>query len=167
MLHALVTFLPGMTLTIGMRELSTDHLQSGVANTASALVQLLGLAFGVAVGSSIATSWFGEATRAAPEASFSGVQLGAGARDGQLEAEGPAHGVGEGGLSGPTHRHVRDDHQPAEEDDGEPQHVLRVLLPAAVVERREQEGEKTQGEDDSGEDEAEDQFDAELEGELH
>ena len=33
-----------MTLTIGMRELATEHLQSGVANTASALVQLLGLA---------------------------------------------------------------------------------------------------------------------------
>ena len=46
-LAALVTFLPGMTLTIGMRELSTEHLQSGVANTASALVQLLGLVFGV------------------------------------------------------------------------------------------------------------------------
>jgi hypothetical protein len=27
-----------MTLTIGMRELDTEHLQSGVANTASALV---------------------------------------------------------------------------------------------------------------------------------
>ena len=46
-LAALVTFLPGMTLTIGMRELATEHLQSGVANTASALVQLLGLVFGV------------------------------------------------------------------------------------------------------------------------
>ena len=30
-----------MTLTIGMRELATEHLQSGVANTASALIQLL------------------------------------------------------------------------------------------------------------------------------
>ena len=59
-LAALVTFLPGMTLTIGMRELSTEHLQSGVANTASALVQLLGLVFGVGVGRSIAVSWFGE-----------------------------------------------------------------------------------------------------------
>ena len=49
-LAALVTLLPGMTLTIGMRELATQHLQSGVANTASALVQLFGLAFGVAVG---------------------------------------------------------------------------------------------------------------------
>jgi uncharacterized membrane protein YjjB (DUF3815 family) len=74
-LAALVTFLPGMTLTIGMRELSTEHLQSGVANTASALVQLLGLAFGVAVGTSIAASWFGEVTRAAPAVTFSGTHL--------------------------------------------------------------------------------------------
>jgi uncharacterized membrane protein YjjP (DUF1212 family) len=58
-LAALVTFLPGMSLTIGMRELATEHLQSGVANTANALVQLLGLVFGVGVGRSIATSWFG------------------------------------------------------------------------------------------------------------
>ncbi len=59
MLAALVTFLPGMRLTIGMRELATEHLQSGVANTASALVQLFGLVFGVGIGRSIATSWFG------------------------------------------------------------------------------------------------------------
>ena len=58
-LAALVTFLPGMTLTIGMRELATEHLQSGVANTASALIQLLGLVFGVGIGRSIAVSWFG------------------------------------------------------------------------------------------------------------
>ena len=61
-LAALVTFLPGMTLTIGMRELATEHLQSGVDNTASALVQLLGLVFGVGVGRSIASDWFGPAS---------------------------------------------------------------------------------------------------------
>ena len=65
-LAALVTLLPGMTLTIGMRELATEHLQSGVANTASALVQLFGLAFGVAVGHSIASNWFGVATGPPP-----------------------------------------------------------------------------------------------------
>ena len=74
-LAALVTFLPGMTLTIGMRELATEHLQAGVANTASALVQLLGLVFGVGIGRSIAVSWFGGADQAAPHASFSAVHL--------------------------------------------------------------------------------------------
>jgi uncharacterized membrane protein YjjP (DUF1212 family) len=74
-LAALVTFLPGMTLTIGMRELSTEHLQSGVANTASALVQLLGLVFGVAVGRSIAVSWFGDVSAAATDTSFAAIHL--------------------------------------------------------------------------------------------
>jgi uncharacterized membrane protein YjjP (DUF1212 family) len=58
-LAALVTFLPGMSLTIGVRELATEHLQSGVANTANALIQLLGLVFGVGIGRSLAVHWFG------------------------------------------------------------------------------------------------------------
>ena len=70
-LAALVTFLPGMRLTIGMRELSSEHLQSGVANTANALVQLVGLVFGVEVGRSVAASWFGLSDPAAHEAAFS------------------------------------------------------------------------------------------------
>jgi uncharacterized membrane protein YjjP (DUF1212 family) len=75
-LAALVTFLPGMTLTIGMRELATGHLQSGVANTANALVQLLGLVFGVAVGRSIAVSWFGPVTGHGVEAVLSASAVG-------------------------------------------------------------------------------------------
>ena len=74
-LAALVTFLPGMALTIGMRELATEHLQSGVANTAKALVQLLGLVFGVGVGRSIATSWFGLTPQVTPHTAFSGTHL--------------------------------------------------------------------------------------------
>jgi uncharacterized membrane protein YjjP (DUF1212 family) len=69
-LAALVTLLPGMTLTIGMRELATEHLQSGVANTASALVQLLGLVFGVEIGRSIAVNWFGPVAQVAPQSPF-------------------------------------------------------------------------------------------------
>jgi uncharacterized membrane protein YjjP (DUF1212 family) len=76
-LAALVTFLPGMRLTIGMRELATEHLQSGVANTASALVQLFGLVFGVGIGRSIATSWFGPVQTEAPQAMFTGIELAA------------------------------------------------------------------------------------------
>ena len=64
-----------MTPTIGLRELATEHLQSGVANTASAVVQLFGLAFGVAVGRSIATSWFGAVTAAAPGPPSFAIQL--------------------------------------------------------------------------------------------
>jgi uncharacterized membrane protein YjjP (DUF1212 family) len=72
-LAALVTFLPGMALTIGMRELATEHLQSGVANTANALVQLLGLVFGVGVGRSIAASWFGIPHQHVSHPNFSGL----------------------------------------------------------------------------------------------
>jgi uncharacterized membrane protein YjjP (DUF1212 family) len=74
-LAALVSLLPGMTLTIGIRELATEHLQSGVANTANALVQLLGLVFGVGVGRQIATSWFGRITSAAPNTHFSWIHV--------------------------------------------------------------------------------------------
>ncbi len=76
-LAALVTLLPGMTLTIGVRELATEHLQSGVANTASALVQLFGLAFGVAVGHSIAANWFGDVSGPAPSPASLGIRLAA------------------------------------------------------------------------------------------
>jgi uncharacterized membrane protein YjjB (DUF3815 family) len=64
-----------MALTIGVRELATEHLQSGVANTANALVQLLGLVFGVAVGRSIATSWFGIQDQVVPHTGFSGTHV--------------------------------------------------------------------------------------------
>jgi uncharacterized membrane protein YjjP (DUF1212 family) len=74
-LAALITFLPGMALTIGVRELATQHLQSGVANTANALVQLLGLVVGVAVGRSIAVSWFGIPKQAIPHTGFSGTHV--------------------------------------------------------------------------------------------
>jgi uncharacterized membrane protein YjjP (DUF1212 family) len=74
-LAALVTFLPGMRLTIGMRELATEHLQSGVANTASALFQLLGLVFGVGIGRSVAADWFGTTETVAPDAVFSGTHV--------------------------------------------------------------------------------------------
>ena len=74
-LAALVTFLPGMALTVGVRELATEHLQSGVANTANALVQLLGLVFGVGVGRSIAFSWFGSPQQSVPHTAFTGTHI--------------------------------------------------------------------------------------------
>jgi uncharacterized membrane protein YjjP (DUF1212 family) len=76
-LGALVALLPGMALTIGMRELATNHLQSGMANSAVAFVQLVGLVFGVAVGSSIASVWFGVAPLHAPEGFGLEVKVGA------------------------------------------------------------------------------------------
>jgi uncharacterized membrane protein YjjP (DUF1212 family) len=74
-LAALITFLPGMALTIGVRELATEHLQSGVANTANAIIQLLGLVFGVAVGRSLATHWFGIVKHPLSETGFTSTHL--------------------------------------------------------------------------------------------
>jgi uncharacterized membrane protein YjjP (DUF1212 family) len=74
-LAALVSFLPGMTLTAGVRELSTEQLQSGVANTAKALVQLLGLVVGYEVGTSIAVSWFGPVHETAPHVPLGTTQI--------------------------------------------------------------------------------------------
>lgn len=74
-LGALVALLPGMTLTVGMRELATSHLQSGVGNAAVAFVQLTGLVFGVAVGRSIATTWFGDIPSRVPTGPSLGVQV--------------------------------------------------------------------------------------------
>ena len=76
-LGALVALLPGVALTIGMRELATNHLQSGVANAAVAFVQLVGLVFGVAVGSSIAAAWFGLAPVHTPDSFGLEVKVGA------------------------------------------------------------------------------------------
>jgi uncharacterized membrane protein YjjP (DUF1212 family) len=76
-LGALVALLPGMALTIGMRELATNHLQSGLANSAVAFVQLVGLVFGVAVGSSIAAAWFGLSPTHIPESFGLEVKVGA------------------------------------------------------------------------------------------
>jgi uncharacterized membrane protein YjjP (DUF1212 family) len=74
-LAALVTFLPGMTLTVGVQELATEQLQSGVANTANALVQLLGLVFGVEIGRSIALNWFGPIQQVPPHAGLGATQV--------------------------------------------------------------------------------------------
>ncbi len=94
-LAALVAILPGMALTVGIRDLTTGHLQSGVANTAVALVQLMGLVFGVAVVRSLSEGWFGrspgvtissagpllEVAAAAAAGAALTITLNAGARD--------------------------------------------------------------------------------------
>jgi uncharacterized membrane protein YjjP (DUF1212 family) len=57
-MSGLIVLMPGMGLTIAVTELSTDHLSSGSARLAGALVVLLKLALGVLVGSVIA-GWVG------------------------------------------------------------------------------------------------------------
>jgi uncharacterized membrane protein YjjP (DUF1212 family) len=53
-LAAVVAFLPGLTLTTAVSELSSQHLVSGVARFAGALTILLKLTFGAVAGSEVA-----------------------------------------------------------------------------------------------------------------
>jgi len=57
-MSGLIVLMPGLGLTIAVTELSTDHLASGSARLAGALVVLLKLALGVLVGTVIA-GWLG------------------------------------------------------------------------------------------------------------
>jgi len=55
---SLIVLIPGLGLTIAVTELSTDHLASGSARLAGALVTLLKLGLGVLIGTVI-INWFG------------------------------------------------------------------------------------------------------------
>ena len=58
-LAGVIVLIPGLMLTTAMTELSTRHLASGTARFMGALVLLLGIAFGIALGTKIATLAFG------------------------------------------------------------------------------------------------------------
>ncbi|MEJ7734339.1 MAG: threonine/serine exporter family protein [Polyangiaceae bacterium] len=55
-LAGIVTLLPGLSVTTAMNELATRNLASGTARFAGAIVQLLGLGFGVAIGAKLAVA---------------------------------------------------------------------------------------------------------------
>jgi uncharacterized membrane protein YjjP (DUF1212 family) len=57
-MSSLIVLIPGLSLTIAVTELSTDHLASGSARLAGALVTLLKLALGVLIGT-VVVGWFG------------------------------------------------------------------------------------------------------------
>jgi uncharacterized membrane protein YjjP (DUF1212 family) len=52
-LAGLIILMPGLTLTVAMIELSTQHLASGTARLSSAFVTFLGMGFGVAIGNTL------------------------------------------------------------------------------------------------------------------
>ena len=52
-LASLIALLPGLELTTAVRELSTQHLVSGVARLGGAIATLIKLAFGTVVASQI------------------------------------------------------------------------------------------------------------------
>jgi uncharacterized membrane protein YjjP (DUF1212 family) len=57
-MSSLIVLIPGLGLTVAVTELSTDHLASGSARFAGAMVTLLKLSLGVLVGTVI-VHWFG------------------------------------------------------------------------------------------------------------
>ena len=60
-MSSLIVLIPGLGLTIAVTELSTDHLASGSARLAGALVTLLKLSLGVLIGT-VVVGWFGWST---------------------------------------------------------------------------------------------------------
>ena len=67
-LAGIIVLLPGLVLTNAVRELAERHLASGTARLAGATMILLGLVFGVALGSRTATSMFGAVRELTPGA---------------------------------------------------------------------------------------------------
>ena len=60
LIAGLATLLPGLDFTAATRELATSHLVSGSSRMAGALVVLVTMAFGIAIGTEIAQQMFGE-----------------------------------------------------------------------------------------------------------
>ena len=58
-LAGLIVLLPGLTLTTAITELATRNLASGTARLSGAFMTLLGIAFGVALGTRVATAALG------------------------------------------------------------------------------------------------------------
>lgn len=67
-LSGLIVLVPGFTLTVSMTELATRHLVAGSARFAGAGATFFGLAFGVAVGTTVAEALVGAAPALEPVA---------------------------------------------------------------------------------------------------
>lgn len=65
-LAGIIVLLPGLLLTNAIRELAQRHLASGTARLFGAVVTLLSLVFGVALGDRLAGALFGSVTSIAP-----------------------------------------------------------------------------------------------------
>ncbi len=59
-LAGLIVLMPGLTLTVAMIELSSQHLSSGTSRLSGAFVIFIGMGFGVAVGDTVAQAIFGD-----------------------------------------------------------------------------------------------------------
>jgi len=67
-LAGLIVLMPGLLLTTAITELATRHLASGTLRMSSAFMTLLGIVFGVALGTRLGAMLFGEPASALPTA---------------------------------------------------------------------------------------------------
>lgn len=67
MLAGLIVLMPGLTLTVAMIELSTQHLSSGTSRLNNAFTTFLAIGFGVAVGSSTVNLLIGPTQTVRPD----------------------------------------------------------------------------------------------------
>jgi uncharacterized membrane protein YjjP (DUF1212 family) len=67
-LSAIIVFIPGLALTLGLAELSARHLVSGTARVMDALMLLFKLYFGAFLGIAVGFSLFGHSDFVAPDA---------------------------------------------------------------------------------------------------
>jgi uncharacterized membrane protein YjjP (DUF1212 family) len=65
-LAGLIVLMPGLLLTTAITELATRHIASGTLRMGSAFMTLLGIVFGVALGTRVGTMLFGEPASALP-----------------------------------------------------------------------------------------------------
>ena len=65
-LAGLIVLMPGLLLTTAITELATRHLASGTLRLSSAFMTLLGIVFGVALGTRVGALLFGEPASALP-----------------------------------------------------------------------------------------------------
>lgn len=65
-LAGLIVLMPGLLLTTAITELATRHLASGTLRMGSAFMTLLGIVFGVALGTRVGVMLFGEPASALP-----------------------------------------------------------------------------------------------------
>jgi len=65
-LAGLIVLMPGLLLTTAITELATRHLASGTLRLSSAFMTLLGIVFGVALGTRLGTMLFGDPASAIP-----------------------------------------------------------------------------------------------------
>lgn len=65
-LGSLIPLLPGLNLTVAIKEIATRHLVSGTARFGGTLIVFLTLGFGSALGGQLATSWFGPPSPSVP-----------------------------------------------------------------------------------------------------